>query len=212
MDLGYPTHVIHYSTGGRGEKIDHNGDLVLFNQSDNKPYLQFFQYLLDLSDEEITHVVSISYADDEQSVPVPCALRVCDMLALVAARGFTKRMMLFPMFPASCPYVTAVAATVSTLPFEGAMFSTDGFQVGLYNETSQVFPGLRGYETNVLGTSASTPVVAALVAPINDSRLKIPNCVLGEEIEPGWKSAKGYDCITGLGSVSDFGRLLDVLE
>lgn len=89
MDLGYPTHVIHYSTGGRGEKIDHNGDLVLFNQSDNKPYLQFFQYLLDLSDEEITHVVSISYADDEQSVPVPCALRVCDMLALVAARGFT---------------------------------------------------------------------------------------------------------------------------
>lgn len=39
-----------------------------------------------------------------------------------------KRMMLFPMFPASCPYVTAVAATVSTLPFEGAMFSTDGFR------------------------------------------------------------------------------------
>lgn len=128
MALAYPSNVIYYSTGGRGEKVDNNGDLVPSNRSDNEPYLEFLQYLLDLSDEEIPHVVSISYADDEQSVPVSYATRVCDLFALGAARGVTflsgsgdggasgigqhecysndgeKRRMFLPTFPASCPW------------------------------------------------------------------------------------------------------------
>ncbi|KAI1383741.1 subtilisin-like protein [Hypoxylon trugodes] len=299
MALGYPTNVIYYSTGGRGEKVDHNGDLLPSNRSDNEPYLEFFQYLLNLSDEEIPHVVSISYADDEQSVPAPYATRVCDVLALVAARGVTvlsgsgdggasgigqnecysndgeRRKMFLPTFPASCPYVTSVGATGNSLPLEGADFSTGGFSNyfarpewqkgvvddyinilngshrGLFNETGRAFPDISasgtnyviqvgGYQTDVLGTSASTPVVAALVALINDSRLKSgknstgwlnpvlyspevrgvlqdvttgvsQNCVFGTEKEPGWESVEGYDCVTGLGSIGDFTKLLGVL-
>ncbi|KAL7629811.1 hypothetical protein AAE478_001334 [Parahypoxylon ruwenzoriense] len=299
MALGYPTSVIYYSTGGRGEKIDYNGDLIPRNRSDNEPYLEFLQHLLDLDDDEIPHVVSISYADDEQSVPAPYATHVCDLFALVAARGVTvfsgsgdggasgigqnecysndgkKRRMFLPTFPASCPYVTSVGATGNTLPFEGAVFSTGGFSnyfvrpewqkevvdqyitaingshKGLYNVSGRAIPDISatgtgyvievgGYETDVLGTSASTPVIAALVALINDSRLKAgknstgwlnpvlystrvkevlvdvatgvsQNCVFGTDKEPGWESIRGYDCVTGLGSVGDFTKLLQVL-
>ncbi|OTB10103.1 hypothetical protein K445DRAFT_342188 [Daldinia sp. EC12] len=288
MALAYPANVIYYSTGGRGEKIDREGKVMPSNRSDNEPYLEFFQYLLELEDDKIPHVMSISYADDEQSVPVPYATRVCDLLALVAARGITvlsgsgdggaggigqnqcysndgrRRKIFLPTFPASCPYVTAVGATGNTLPLEGADFSTGGFsnyfsrpewQKGvvdqyisalngshreLYNASGRAFPDISatgtnyviqvgGYQTDVLGTSASTPVVAALVALINDSRLKAgknstgwlnpalysqpvrealqdittgvsQNCVFGDAKEPGWESLKGYDCVTGLGS------------
>ncbi|XXG95171.1 hypothetical protein Hte_001431 [Hypoxylon texense] len=299
MALAYPSNVIYYSTGGRGEKVDNSGNLVPSNRSDNEPYLEFLQYLLDLSDEEIPHVVSISYADDEQSVPLSYATRVCDLFALGAARGITflagsgdggasgvghnecysndgkKRKMFLATFPASCPYVTAVGATGNTLPFEGAVFSTGGFSnyftrpewqkgvvdeyisaingshKGLYNASGRAFPDISatgtnyviqvgGYETDVLGTSASTPVVAALVSLINDSRLRSGKnstgwlnpllytqpvrealedvtagvsqaCVFGEEKEPGWESIQGYDCVTGLGSVGDFRKLLKAL-
>ncbi|KAI0880530.1 subtilisin-like protein [Annulohypoxylon maeteangense] len=301
MALGYPTNVIYYSTGGRGEKVDPNGDLLPSNRSDNEPYLEFAQYLLDLSDDEIPHIISISYADDEQSVPISYAIRVCDLFAVLAARGVTilsgsgdggasgigqnrcysndgqRRRMFLPTFPASCPYVTAVGATGNTLPLEGADFSTGGFSNyfarpewqkeavdgyvsalmangshrGLYNDTGRAFPDISatgtnyviqvgGYETDVLGTSASTPVVAALIALVNDSRLKAgknstgwlnpvlysptviealqdvtvgvsQNCLFDDEKEPGWESVKGYDCVTGLGSVGDFQKLIDVL-
>lgn len=299
MAMAYPANVIYYSTGGRGEKVDRNGDLMPTNRSDNEPYLEFLRHLLDLSDEEIPHVVSISYADDEQSVPAPYANRVCDLFALAAARGVTflsgsgdggasgigqnqcysndgeQRKMFLPTFPASCPYVTAVGATGNTLPVEGAEFSTGGFSnyfarpewqndavdayisalgdshKGLYNESGRAFPDISatgtnyaiqvgGYQTDVYGTSASTPVVAALVAVINDSRLKSgknstgwlnpvlysqpvrealqdvttgisQSCAFGEDTEPGWESKEGYDCVTGLGSIGDFGKLLEVL-
>ncbi|KAI1800795.1 DHS-like NAD/FAD-binding domain-containing protein [Daldinia bambusicola] len=289
MALAYPANVIYYSTGGRGEKIDREGKVIPSNRSDNEPYLEFFQHILELEDDKIPHVMSISYADDEQSVPAPYATRVCDLLALVAARGVTvlsgsgdggaggigqnqcysndgrRRRIFLPTFPASCPYVTAVGATGNNLPLEGADFSTGGFsnyfvrpswQKGavdqyisalngsheeLYNASGRAFPDISatgtnyviqvgGYQTDVLGTSASTPVVAALVALINDSRMKAgknstgwlnpalysqpvrealqdittgvsQNCVFGDAKEPGWESLKGYDCVTGLGSI-----------
>ncbi|OTB03826.1 hypothetical protein M426DRAFT_59567, partial [Hypoxylon sp. CI-4A] len=298
MSLAYPANVIYYSAGGRGEKIDRDGNLLPSNRSDNEPYLEFAQHLLALEEDEVPHVLSISYADDEQSVPSPYAARVCDLFALVAARGVTilsgsgdggaagigqnqcysnddeKRKAFLPTFPASCPYVTAVGATGNTLPLEAAEFSTGGFSnyfarpewqkdvvdeyitalngshKGLYNESGRAFPDISaagtnyviqvgGYETDVLGTSASTPVVAALLALVNDSRLKAgknstgwlnpvlysstvrealqdvttgvsQNCVFGDDKEPGWESIKGYDCVTGLGSIGDFQKLLAV--
>ncbi|KAI1101675.1 DHS-like NAD/FAD-binding domain-containing protein [Jackrogersella minutella] len=286
MSLGYPANIIYYSAGGRGEKVDHDGDLLPSNRSDNEPYLEFAQYLLDLGDEEIPHVISISYADDEQSVPASYAARVCDLFALLASRGVTilsgsgdggasgigqnqcfsndgqRRKMFLPTFPASCPYVTSVGATGNNLPFEGADFSTGGFSnyfarpewqkgvvdeymsaingshQGLYNATGRAFPDISatgthyviqvgGYETDVLGTSASTPVVAALLALVNDSRLKSGKNSTGwlnpvlysqpvREVlqdvttgkEPGWESVKGYDCVTGLGSFGTHSLLI----
>ena len=89
MALGYPAQVTYYSTGGRGVKLDGAGFEIPMTGSDNEPYLELLESLLAKSNDEIPHVLSISYADDEQSVPEAYAVRVCDMLAQMAARGVT---------------------------------------------------------------------------------------------------------------------------
>jgi tripeptidyl-peptidase I len=89
LALGFPAKVTYYSTGGRGVKIDKDGVNRTGPDSDNEPYVDLLTYLLALDDEAIPHVLSVSYADDEQSVPEPYALRVCDMFAMLVARGVT---------------------------------------------------------------------------------------------------------------------------
>ncbi|KAK6827526.1 hypothetical protein PG987_010867 [Apiospora arundinis] len=244
--LGWPSRVTYFSTGGRGVKLDDKGAPSL--RSDNEPYLEFLEYLLGLPDSspEFPHVLSISYADDEQSVPQAYAQRVCDLFAQLSARGTTvvvatgdggvrgtgqatqcvsndgqARPMFIPTFPASCPYVTAVGATLASggPPFEAASFSAGGFSnyfgvpgwqrrdaasyiaamgpahAGFYNATGRAVPDLStiginyliqwaGLQTSILGTSASTPVIAALVAIIDEARLKAGKPSLGVA-EPG---------------------------
>ncbi|ORY70518.1 peptidase S8/S53 domain-containing protein [Pseudomassariella vexata] len=299
MALGYPSHVTYYSVGGRGAKLDAEGKPIDAARSDNEPYLEFLEYLLALPDTERPQVLSISYADDEQSVPYPYAVRVCDLFAQLTARGTTvlvasgdggvmgtgqngcysndglKTEEFIPTFPASCPYVTAVGATGEQRPFQGMSFSAGGFSnyfeapgwqktaiegyiqaltgnhVGLYNNSGRAVPDLsavgtgfviewRGEETGVLGTSASTPVVAAVMARINEARLRAgrnstgwlnpaiylspvrqvwedvvggtsQGCMFGTEIETGFEALAGYDCVTGVGTIGDFDSLLALL-
>ncbi|KAK8010180.1 hypothetical protein PG990_009145 [Apiospora arundinis] len=301
--LGWPSRVTYFSTGGRGVKLDDKGAPSL--RSDNEPYLEFLEYLLGLPDSspEFPHVLSISYADDEQSVPQAYAQRVCDHFAQLSARGTTvvvatgdggvrgtgqatqcvsndgqARPMFIPTFPASCPYVTAVGATLASggPPFEAASFSAGGFSnyfgvpgwqrrdaasyiaamgpahAGFYNATGRAVPDLStiginyliqwaGLQTSILGTSASTPVIAALVAVIDEARLKAGKpslgwlnpalytsaavrvalddvvggtsrqCVYLGDVEYGYEATKGYDCVTGLGSIGGFDRLYEAL-
>ncbi|KAK6853721.1 hypothetical protein PG995_010533 [Apiospora arundinis] len=301
--LGWPSRVTYFSTGGRGVKLDDKGAPSL--RSDNEPYLEFLEYLLSLPDSspEFPHVLSISYADDEQSVPEAYAQRVCDLFAQLSARGTTvvvatgdggvrgtgqatqcvsndgqARPMFIPTFPASCPYVTAVGATLASggPPFEAASFSAGGFSnyfgvpgwqrrdaasyiaamgpahAGFYNATGRAVPDLStiginyliqwaGLQTSILGTSASTPVIAALVAIIDEARLKAGKpslgwlnpalytstavraalddvvggtsrqCVYLGDVEYGYEATKGYDCVTGLGSIGAFDRLYEAL-
>ncbi|KAK4152965.1 tripeptidyl-peptidase [Chaetomidium leptoderma] len=107
-----------------------------------------------------------------------------------------------------------------------------GFQIIMGGETGQV-----------LGTSASTPVVAAMVALVNDARMRagkpslgwlnpllysnkvrrvLRDVTVGESTgcrfpdsdgtrSPGWPAGEGYDCVTGLGVVDDFGDFLNAL-
>ncbi|AEO67310.1 uncharacterized protein THITE_33702, partial [Thermothielavioides terrestris NRRL 8126] len=95
-----------------------------------------------------------------------------------------------------------------------------------------------GSVTQVLGTSASTPVVAAMVALVNDARMRAGKPSLGwlnpllyadkvravlRDVQagtsagcrfpdgstaPGWTAVAGYDCVTGLGVVGDFNAFL----
>lgn len=300
MALGYPTSITYYLMAGRGTMLDDNGTEVPVEASSNEPFLEFLQYLNDLSDDEIPHVLSISYADDEKSVPFEYAIKVCDMFAQLAARGMSvfvasgnggasgsglgecysndgqRRKMFVPTFPPSCPYVTAVGATGFSVPLEGSLLSGGGFSnyfstpdwqqsasaeyikaingahMGFYNATGRATPDVSapgelftilvgGEETTVRGTSASTPVIAAQVALINEERLKAGKnstgwlnpllysakareafvdvsagrnapCIYGEnDIEPGFEAYKGYDCVTGLGSVGKFEKFLKVL-
>ncbi|KAK9783708.1 putative Peptidase S8/S53 domain-containing protein [Seiridium cardinale] len=297
LSLGYPTDITYYSMSGRGEKIE-NGTLLPTDESNNEPFLQFLQYMISLSDDEVPHVLSISYADDEDSIPIDYATKVCDLFAQLSARGTTifsasgdggasgsglgecysndgqERKTFVPTFPPSCPYVTAVGATGYSLPLEGALLSGGGFSnifptpdwqksaadeyiktmngahMGFYNATGRAIPDISapgesfpiitgGEETSVRGTSASTPVIAAIVALVNDERLKAGKpslgwlnpllytdrvrkslvdvsvgsntpCVYGKnDTEPGFSAYKGYDCVTGLGSVGEFQENID---
>ena len=110
-----------------------------------------------LSQSVIPQVISTSYDDDEQSVPPSYADRVCKQFALVGARGTSllfpsgdrgdgypgtclsndgKNMtMLIPAFPARCPYVTSVGATMHFEP-EVAVYRPP------YTNATGVFHGL----------------------------------------------------------------------
>ena len=312
--LAYPTQIIYYSTGGRGDKIDSNGHLVDSRHSDNEPYLNLLQYLVALPDSALPHVLSISYSDDEQSVPQPYAMRVCRLFMQLTARGTTilvatgdggsrgigrslckrndgsgKRTLL-PTFPASCPWVTAVGATDApsvanvdkmaaspSPPRIAADYSSGGFsnyfprpswqksavgvyvssqagveKHGLFNAGGRAVPDISamgsgfkvvwgGKPASVDGTSASTPLVASMVAMANDARMRAGKPALGwlnpilysdrmqsvlQDITegtsrgcpfdetntvPGWPAMPGWDAVTGLGAPSDVSAFIKVL-
>ncbi|KAF4982219.1 hypothetical protein FZEAL_2103 [Fusarium zealandicum] len=301
LALAYPTNIIYYLAGGRGPALDDDGEELPDEYSGNEPYLEFLDYLLDLSDDEIPHVLSISYADNEVSVPRKYAERICSLFGLLAARGTTvlagsgdggakgasnsschtndgnNQDIAMSVFPATCPWVTSVGGVTDVKdPPVGAEFSGGGFSQyflrekwqdasvksyvkvldghldGYYNASYRAVPDISAVSTNFItriggrskalrGTSASTPVIAAMIALINDARVRQGKDVLGwlnevlysEEVQAvlqdvtggqsrscnfkdggspgGWPAAKGYDAITGLGVPSDFQKLFDVL-
>ncbi|KAK5993980.1 Tripeptidyl-peptidase sed2 [Cladobotryum mycophilum] len=152
LGIGYPTELTYYSTGGRGVKLNDSGKAVPEEFSDNEPYLELVEYMLEMPDDELPHVLSMSYADDELSVPRPYAERVCTLFGMLAARGMSilvasgdggargtrnatcrnndgsNKETTVATFPGTCPWVTAVGATTnSDNPPKGAFFSTGGF-------------------------------------------------------------------------------------
>ncbi|KAK2592359.1 hypothetical protein QQS21_009939 [Conoideocrella luteorostrata] len=301
MAVGFPTNVVYYSTGGRGMKLDDNGKPVTGERDDNEPYLDFLQYIAKKPDNELPHVISISYADDEPSVPKPYAIRVCNEIGMLTARGVSilsgsgdggamggrnakcrsndgsNKDMTISTFPASCPWVTSVGAVNNGQePPQGADFSSGGFSSyfplpdwqkaavdgyvaalnghlkGYYDPKMRAVPDIsaigtqfntivNGQAVMLQGTSASTPVLAAMIALINDARVRRGKKVLGwlndklysQEVRDvlqdittgrslscvfsggnspgGWPAAKGYDAITGLGVPNNFQKFMDVL-
>jgi tripeptidyl-peptidase-1 len=136
-----------YSTGGKATIVP---DLNFPTQASglNEPYVEFFGYLLNLTDAaEIPHTISISYGDEEQTVPESYARTVCDQIAQLGVRGVSvisgsgdfgpgstcqsndgkKTTRFLPFFPASCPYTTAVGGTVGVNPERAVSFSSGGF-------------------------------------------------------------------------------------
>lgn len=299
LALGFPADVTFFSTGGRGEKLDDTGKPYDEEFVDNEPYLEFLEHLLNKTDDEVPHVLSFSYADDELSVPRPYAERVCSMLGLLTARGTSilggsgdggakgarnstcrthdGQDVTMAVFPASCPWVTAIGAvTNNDDPPHGAGLSGGGFSQyfpreswqdevvdayvdaldghleGRYNGSMRATPDISAVGTqfrvliartpaNLDGTSASTPLVAAMIALINDARLKAGKDVLGwlnkhlysEQVRAalqdvtngtsysckfgdgqspgGWPAKQGWDAITGLGVPNNFAALKDAL-
>lgn len=134
--ISYPVPITSYSTGG---SPPFTPDLAT-PENTNEPYLVWVNYLL--SQKSIPQVISTSYGDDEQTVPKSYAERVCKQFAQVGARGTTlffssgdrglgstnkcfsndgKNTTVFlPSFPASCPFVTTVGATMNFQPEEAA--------------------------------------------------------------------------------------------
>ncbi len=153
MGIGFPASVTYYATGGRGVSLGPDGQPAQGKDDDNnEPYLDFINHLLDTPDDELPHVLSVSYADDELSVPEQYARRVCDGYGLLTKRGTSiihasghggstgarpgncssrdgnNTRTTMPTFPASCPWVTAVGATTRNVRSrEGVDFSSGGF-------------------------------------------------------------------------------------
>lgn len=103
--------------------------------------------MLELPDNKLPQVMSISYGVNEQAVPRDYARNICQMFGLLTLRGVSiivaagntgpgiscqsndgaRKTKFLPIFPAACPYVTSVGATEETCPEKAMNFSSGGF-------------------------------------------------------------------------------------
>ncbi|KAF7317715.1 Subtilisin-like protein [Mycena kentingensis (nom. inval.)] len=177
--ITFPTPNIYYSTGGSPPFIPDS----ITTSNTNEPYLEWLNFVLNQT--TMPQTFTTSYGDDEQTVPQDYATSVCALFAQVGARGSslmfssgdfgvgggscrtndgTNRVIFQPMFPASCPFVTAVGGTTRVNPEVGVSFSGGGFSryfaqpdyqssavssfltrlgtqfAGLYNATGRAYP------------------------------------------------------------------------
>ncbi|SLM38478.1 tripeptidyl peptidase protein [Lasallia pustulata] len=131
--IDYPTPLIAFTTGG-SPPFDPSASTTT---DTNEPYLTWLNYAL--AQPDLPQTISISYGDDEQTVPYAYATLACQQFAQLGAGGITllfasgdsgvgptgacvsndgkTTTMFLPSFPASCPYVTTVGAT-RTSPLE----------------------------------------------------------------------------------------------
>ena len=113
----------------------------------NEPYLVYYNALLSRNNSELPQVISNSYGDEEDTVPLNYAKRVCNQIAQLGARGITilessgdlgvgagckvagpsNATRFNPIFPATCPYITAVGGTQSLNPEIAWVASSGGF-------------------------------------------------------------------------------------
>ncbi|PPQ71894.1 hypothetical protein CVT24_006868 [Panaeolus cyanescens] len=140
--ISFPTPNTYYSTGGSPPFIPDS----FTTTNTNEPYLDFLTFILGQS--TIPQVFTTSYGDDEQTVPMDYAVRVCNMFAQLGSLGTsvffssgdegvgggncrtndgTNKVLFQPAFPASCPFVTAVGGTVGVAPETAVSFSGGGF-------------------------------------------------------------------------------------
>ncbi|KAI6350845.1 hypothetical protein MCOR25_010346 [Pyricularia grisea] len=147
MAMSHPIPIVEYSTGGRGPLIP-TGDQPDINNNSNEPYIEFLTYILAQPDSAIPQTISISYGEEEQSVPRDYAIKVCNMFMQLGARGVSvmfssgdsgpgsdcvrtsdNTTFFGSTFPAGCPYVTSVGATVGFEPERAVSFSSGGFSI-----------------------------------------------------------------------------------
>ncbi|KAI5248026.1 subtilisin-like protein [Aureobasidium subglaciale] len=261
LAMGWPTPLTAYAVGGSPPFIPSNGT----TENTNEPYLDWLQHVLSQSDDVLPQVVSTSYDDEEQTVPVSYAKRVCEDLAQLGARGVSvfyssgdsgvggdgscvtnngsgaKRFI--PEFPSTCPYVTSVGATMDFKP-EVVAYHSSGYASGggfsdifprpayqdkavkaylktigsrdaeYFNASGRAYPDLsaqgsyfstvwNGTDTLVSGTSASCPLIAAIIALVNDALIAGGKPTLGF-LNP-WLYKKGYRAFTDITSGSAVG-------
>ncbi|TID21601.1 H(+)/Cl(-) exchange transporter 5 [Venturia nashicola] len=143
LGIAWPVPLTAYTTGGeQPEWIKPSINAT----NTNEPFLAWAQYMLALP--SLPNVVSTSYGDSEGTVSPSYARAVCNSFAQLGARGVS---VLFPsgdggiggkncfskkynittfgaLFPAGCPFVTAVGGTHKFEPEVVAM--TRGYQPG----------------------------------------------------------------------------------
>ncbi|KAH9074754.1 subtilisin-like protein [Lactarius deliciosus] len=138
--MAYPTRHIYYSTGGTpGSPID-------------DPYLCWLRYLIAQDDVDIPQTISTSYGGYEHNLSPEYALSVCTLFGQLGLRGVSvlfstgdwgvgegdclvqsssgeTSVQFFPIFPATCPWVTSVGGTTGHDPEVAASISGGGFSI-----------------------------------------------------------------------------------
>ncbi|KAI6784120.1 tripeptidyl-peptidase-like protein [Emericellopsis cladophorae] len=208
-----------------GALYDYIPDLDMGPGYGLEDFLMFASFLLDLPDEELPQVVSMSYSMHEQILGAEYCRAACDMFGQLGARGVSvisasgnhgvgsgcqsndglNTTTFTVTFPGICPYVTAVGGTELNQPETAWNWTSGGFSrifdrpewqddavntyleklgdqwKGLYNPDGAAYPDVAamawGYqEMNhgavevTGGTSAATPVFAAMIALLNNER------------------------------------------
>ncbi|CAN8104469.1 unnamed protein product [Discula destructiva] len=134
VGVSHPLPVVEFSTGGSPPFIP-TPDQPTDADNQNEPYVPYYQYLLSKSNSELPQVISNSYADQEDGVPLDYAIHTCNLIGLAGTRGITvfessgdgglggtclgpdfTTVEFEPLFPPSCPYVTGVGGTQAVNP------------------------------------------------------------------------------------------------
>ncbi|TQN73923.1 Tripeptidyl-peptidase sed4 [Colletotrichum shisoi] len=138
--------ITQYLTGGKGPLIP-NLRTPTPAENQNEPFLEFYQFLMTQENAQIPQVISISYGDDEQTVPIEYATRVCNLIGMMGLRGVSvlgssgdtgvgapcrandgsNAVQFTPQFPATCPYITSVGGTQAFGPETTWVASGSGF-------------------------------------------------------------------------------------
>jgi len=247
--------ITQYITGGSGLLVPNlNSPTQADNQ--NEPFLDFYQFMMTQENDKIPQVLSVSYGDDEQTVPIEYATRVCNLIGMMGLRGVTvlessgdtgvgapcrandgsDAVQFTPQFPASCPYITAVGGTQAFGPERAWIASGSGFsnyfkqawyQEGAVNQyllsgisadtkayyqpftnfSGRGFPDIAAHSASppfavflanklvgVGGTSASSPLVAGVIALLNDARIRAGQPTMGF-MNP-WLYKRGFKGLT----------------
>ena len=128
VPLTYPLENVFYSVGGRPPFIPVGNHTT----NDNEPYLDWLNSAI--ASDSPAQTYSISYGDDERTIPTDYIEAVCTQFLKLGARGVSilassgdsgvggadscqadgaTFKQFLPQFPASCPWVTAVGGTVN---------------------------------------------------------------------------------------------------
>ena len=291
LGISHPIPIVEYSTAGRGPLVPTK--IQPTPPGSNEPYLEWLLYLAGLPDAVLPQTISVSYGEEEQSIPREYALKVCDMFKELGARGVSvlfssgdsgpgdecvsntdnNTTFFEPSFPAGCPWVTAVGGTTGGTVEKAVAFSSGGFSLyhdqpvwqknavapfltalgdtyaPFFNRSGRGFPDIsaqaykfviydKGVASLIGGTSASSPVVAGIVALLNAARKAQGSPPLGflnpwlynnsaafSDIVSGagvgcrsraefgasgalWNATAGWDPVTGLGTPI-FDKLLE---
>ncbi|CZS88190.1 related to tripeptidyl-peptidase I [Rhynchosporium graminicola] len=148
IGLTHPIPITAYNVGGRPPFLPTIG----YEENINEPYLAWINYMLSLPQEDLPHVVTSSYGEPEQTVPLAYAQKVCQGFAQLGARGVSiifasgddgigkdgncfsndgeNRSTFLPVFPASCPFVTSVGGTRGLEPEIAAFNARTGYVTG----------------------------------------------------------------------------------
>nr|QFF92610.1 sedolisin isoform 2 [Botrytis fabae] len=154
---------IYYSTGG-------SPPIVGSGSNTNEPYLEFLDSLLAAT--SLPQTISISYGDDEDTVPLSYADEVCNLFSQLGARGVSVLVAsgdsgvgttcittgttkgFTTSFPASCPWVTVVGGTTGNSPEAAWSGGGGGF--------SSVF-GKPSYQTTAVNSWLTTDTTHSAV-------------------------------------------------